>query len=263
MAVSIDTVYQRVLVLANKEQRGYITPQEFNLLANHAQMEIFGQYFYDLNQWKNKPNIVEGNSDIVELINEKLEIFDEFRTLSSTTFALGIPGYELSSLEDLYRINMVSYNPPLQEGLNSNLIYPPSVAFELVSEKEFYMALHSPLTKPTPLRPIYAKNNGFFGSAPGQLNAVFISDGREIGQIPDVILVNWTRKPKQVEWAYVVVNDKPLYNDNISVDFELHVSEEIELVYKILKLAGVNLKAQEVVQVGQTLEQTQIQQEKQ
>ena len=31
--VSIDTVYQRVLALANKEQRGYITPQEFNLFA--------------------------------------------------------------------------------------------------------------------------------------------------------------------------------------------------------------------------------------
>ena len=28
--VSIDTVYQRVLALANKEQRGYITPQYFN-----------------------------------------------------------------------------------------------------------------------------------------------------------------------------------------------------------------------------------------
>ena len=50
MAVNIDTVYQRVLALANKEQRGYITPQEFNLLANQAQQEIFEQYFYDLNQ---------------------------------------------------------------------------------------------------------------------------------------------------------------------------------------------------------------------
>ena len=70
-------------------------------------------------------------------------------------------------------------------------------------------------------------------------------------------------RPPTVQWAYVVINDKPLYNDNISVNFELHPSEETELVYKILKLAGVNLKAQEVVQVGQTLEQTQIQQEKQ
>ena len=45
MAVSVDTVYQRVLTLANKEQRGYITPQEFTLFANQALMEILNQYF--------------------------------------------------------------------------------------------------------------------------------------------------------------------------------------------------------------------------
>ena len=55
--ISVDTVYQRVLALANKEQRGYITPQEFNLLANQAQMEIFEQYFYDIAQY----NKVSGN----------------------------------------------------------------------------------------------------------------------------------------------------------------------------------------------------------
>ena len=52
MAVSIDKVYQKVLAFANKEQRGYITPQEFNLFADQAQMEIFEQYFYDINQLK-------------------------------------------------------------------------------------------------------------------------------------------------------------------------------------------------------------------
>ena len=46
--ISIDTVYQRVLALANKEQRGYITPQEFNLFANQAQQDMFEQYFYEL-----------------------------------------------------------------------------------------------------------------------------------------------------------------------------------------------------------------------
>ena len=38
MAVSIDTVYQRVLAILNKENRGYVTPQEFNLFA------IFKEY---------------------------------------------------------------------------------------------------------------------------------------------------------------------------------------------------------------------------
>ena len=41
--VRVDNVYQKVLALANKEQRGYITPQEFNLFADLAQMEIFEQ----------------------------------------------------------------------------------------------------------------------------------------------------------------------------------------------------------------------------
>ena len=50
--ISIDTVYQTVLALANKEQRGYITPLEFNLLANQVQLEIFEEYFPELNQWK-------------------------------------------------------------------------------------------------------------------------------------------------------------------------------------------------------------------
>ena len=38
--ISINRVYQKVLAIANKEQRGYITPQEFNLFADKAQMEI-------------------------------------------------------------------------------------------------------------------------------------------------------------------------------------------------------------------------------
>ena len=46
MAVSVDTVYQRVLAILNKENRGYVTPQEYNLFANQAQLEIFEQYFF-------------------------------------------------------------------------------------------------------------------------------------------------------------------------------------------------------------------------
>ena len=53
--VNIDTVYQKVLALANKEQRGYVTPQEFNLLANKAQLDIYGNYFHNLKMAYHKP----------------------------------------------------------------------------------------------------------------------------------------------------------------------------------------------------------------
>ena len=56
MAISVDTVYQTVLALCNKEQRGYITPQEFNLMARKAQMEIFDNYFHDMKTSSAKMN---------------------------------------------------------------------------------------------------------------------------------------------------------------------------------------------------------------
>ena len=67
--VNIDTVYQRVLALANKEQRGYITPQEFNLFANQAQMDIFEQYFYDLNQFRRLPGNDTIYADMVDILD--------------------------------------------------------------------------------------------------------------------------------------------------------------------------------------------------
>ena len=50
-------------------------------------------------------------------------------------------------------------------------------------------------------------------------------------------------KPKNPNWTYVVVNKKALYNANASDHnhFELHESEQTELVTRILALAGITL----------------------
>ena len=76
MAVSIDTVYQRVLAILNKEQRGYVTPQQFNLFANQAQLDIFEQYFYDINQFGRVPGNDTEFSDMLNILNEKISIFE-------------------------------------------------------------------------------------------------------------------------------------------------------------------------------------------
>ena len=75
MAVSIDTVYQRVLALANKEQRGYITPQNFNLFANQAQLNMLEQYFYDINQFSRIPGNSTEYADMLHVLEEKIAPF--------------------------------------------------------------------------------------------------------------------------------------------------------------------------------------------
>ncbi len=62
MAVSVNTVYQTVLYILNKEQRGYVTPAEFNSIADLVQKEIFQSYFPDGNQ-VNRQNQNNTNND--------------------------------------------------------------------------------------------------------------------------------------------------------------------------------------------------------
>ena len=99
MAVNVDTVYQRVLALANKEQRGYVTPLEFNLLANQAQLDIFEQYFYDINQFAVTDDIGAEYSDAVDTLEEKISIFETSGTVAG--------GAMLPS--NLYRIGTVIF----------------------------------------------------------------------------------------------------------------------------------------------------------
>ena len=235
MAVSIDTVYQRVLTLANKEQRGYITPQEFNLLANQAQMEIFEQYFADLYLINAKPGNTQEFADPISVVYEKIGEFDvDQNNAWMAANMLGAPTMNIP-WNQIYKFGTVR--------VNNNQV-------ELVNGKDFDAAQISPLTAPSITRPIGTISNQGLRVAIG--NNDFVTPATA-----DIDMsISYTMRPPDVQWAYVVVNDKALYNDNISVDFQLHASEETELVYKILKLAGVNLKAAEIVQVGQTLEST-------
>jgi len=238
MAVSVDTVYQRVLTLANKEQRGYITPQEFNLFANQAQMEILNQYFYDVNQFGRQHGNDTEYSDMLSIIQEKLSELEVRIVDTITGIAGGIYNYR-TAIADLYKLGSVHTTHPTNG---------QKIEIEQVNNNEWYHMQSAPLTRPTLSRPVYVNRQDGLNIYPDTVEDIDIS---------------YIRQPAVIQWAYVIVNDKALYNDNISVDFDLHASEETELVYKILKLAGVNLKNPEVVQAGQTLEQSQIQQEKQ
>ena len=226
--VSIDTVYQRVLALANKEQRGYITPQEFNLFANQIQMDILEQYFYDINQWSRQHGNSTEYSDMLRVISEKLSCLNIL--LPNQPVANGV----ISVANDIYK-------------LGSICVSDSQVVIEEVNHNEYKSMQLSPLTRPTLSRPIYVNRNNGLSIYPNTISSVDVS---------------YIKKPVKAEWAYVVVNDKALYNDNISVDFELHASEESELVYKILMLSGIAIKKPELTQVAAQVEGSKEQQEK-
>ena len=74
---------------------------------------------------------------------------------------------------------------------------------------------------------------------------------------------HYIRKPQKINWGYTVVGESALYDPTKSQDFELHPSEENNLIIKILALAGITIKDATIYQAASTEEQKNIQQEKQ
>jgi hypothetical protein len=223
--VNIDTVYQKILAIANKEQRGYITPQEFNLFADQAQMDIFEQYFYDINQFNRVPGNDTEYADMLTLLEEKIAIFKNIKLLFYQS-----PYYQKP--QELYRVGTV------ETGYGE---------IEQVTHKEYLAIKLSPLAKPTLKRAVYVDMPQGFRIYPTFTNNVHC---------------HYIRKPKNINWGYNVINDSALYNPSTSLDFELHPSEENNLIIKILALAGIAIKDPAMYQIAVAEDNKNIQQEK-
>ena len=192
--INVDRIYQRVLTLANKEQRGYITPQEFNLYANQAQMDIFEQYFYDLNQFRRMPGNDTMHADMVDILEEKIGVFEvtaQVGPLGGNNVA------NLNALPRFYRLSSVR---------TRNRI------FESVSRKDFRMfssqdaIVNSPLAAPTAMRPIYMVDT---------VNNTIQVDGGRTNNVENVfqpVDIDYIQSPRDANWTYVVVGEKALLN---------------------------------------------------
>lgn len=230
--ISIDTVYQRVLAILNKEQRGYITPQEFNLKANQAQLEIFEQYFYDLQQFKRMRDNNTEYSDMVKLIDEKISKFKKSGALTHNVDHFVLPS-------SLHKLGTVIYN---------------NVEVERVDAKEILYLNLSPLSKPTATRPVYIQS---IDNANEDLSIKIYPEN-----INTSVSCTYIRKPAIANWAYVSVDGAALYNANDSVDFEIHESEEANLVIKILSYSGIIVREYDVTNAAEAKETKILTQEK-
>jgi len=295
MAINVNTVYQTVLLILNKEQRGYMTPVEFNKIGGQVQLEIFEKYAEDMNQQLRVPQVDLDYSDRQLNIDEKLSIFKEIDSATYTTSGFRLPSqysgnssasqqfaavnpqltYVLSGnalvLANKNAINSVFVNgvqltdaeysitggnlvlvaqPVATQTINVNfyakqfyrlgtVIYTtgamPTQELERVGGSELYHLLSSNLTKPTTTYPIYTYKGNYLNVYP-----TTIQSG---------VSVNYLRKPIAPIWNFTG-NTQYIFAAGTSNNFELHVSEQVELIIKILLYAGVVVKDREIIEIA-------------
>lgn len=219
----INEVRNLVLYLANKQNNGYITPDEFNSFSNQVQLDIQKEIFDDRIIAINRSNSgAQGNgySDIATLKDEIIDIFTEIDTpltnVSANTF---------SYPADMYRMTTVTYNGRVLDRISA-----PKLALMLTSEK----------------------------TAPNAIFPAYVQKGNNILVYPTTITsgvkATYVRYPATPKWTYVVLpgTDAPLFNQAASdyQDFELPESCKFELVIRILQMAGITIRDNDIVQAA-------------
>jgi len=301
MAINVDTVYKTVLLILNKEQRGYMTPDEFNKTATQVQLEIFEGYFNSLNQQLRIPDNDSEYADRVKNIDGQLSIFKTISNcewLSGNQFLLptssgatvytnpiidsiaGIITYPLTNLTTQQIQNgtvKVYFGGELQStsaytisGTNivlttvpgatsfkilvtvtandfyrlGTVIYKDDIEVQRIQRNDLLYVNRSPLTKPTTTYPLYVYEEDKLYLYPSTIT----SD----------ISASYTRKPKDVIWNFSVTapNYTYTYNPNTSQQFELSVTEQTEVILRILLYSGIIVKDPQIIQVAAQQVQT-------
>jgi hypothetical protein len=236
MAINVDTVYKTVLSILNKEQRGYMTPDEFNKVATQVQLEIFESYFDDLNQQLRVPQANTEYADRQKNIDSLLSIFKTAGNCTFSTDHFVVPA-------NLHKLGTV--------------IYKDEIEVERVQKDQLLYLNLSPLTKPSKQFPVYLYENatlGTIGTTP-TLPRIYVYPKDITGN--NIISVSYIRKPNNVVWGYSGIgavipwtSGPYIYYPPNSVQFDLDPSEQTNVITKILLYAGVIIRDPEIIQVA-------------
>jgi len=218
MAINVDTVYKTVLLVLNQQQRGYMTPDEFNKVGAQVQLNIFESYFEELNQQYRVPQNDTEYANRVENIEQNLQFFQR----TGATAYVG-PHFTLTPT-DIYRLGSV--------------FYKDTELTQYAQRNELKQILLSPLTQPTASFPIYLYENNLLYVYPTSIQAD--------------ITISYLKKPADIQWAFTTgALGQYVYNAAGSTDFELSVSEQTNVITRILAYAGVIINDPTIIQVAQ------------
>ena len=217
MAINVNTVYKTVLLILNQQQRGYMTPDEFNKIGTQVQLNIFEKYEDDLNQMYRVAQNDTEYADRVKNIEENLQFFQR----TGATAYVG-PHFTLTPT-DIYRLGTVFYNS--------------AALTQYAQRNEVTQLLLSPLTQPTNDFPIYLYESNLLYVYP-----TTIQTG---------ITISYLKTPANIAWGYGVGNlGQYVYNAGTSTDFELNVSEQTNVITRVLAYAGVVINDPTIIQVA-------------
>lgn len=241
--MNINTVRNTVMNLLAKNNRGYISPLEFDSYANLAQLDVFEDLFYKYNKWLNQKNARLSNTeyaDIPKNIQQQIDVFSTYSTPSNFVYDAG---------NDLYTLNDSSFYREIGFSLKTPQGKLKDIEAVLKGQ-ELNNLVNSTINAPTFTFPIYVKLGNAYRFYPKLVSGYTIE-------------MLYIRRPKSPKWTYINDNGNPLFNAGASDRQDIELGDEFfpMIVTKILAYSGLSVKENDVVQIA-SAEETSINQNK-
>jgi len=222
---SIQNVYETLQDLANKDQQGFVSINEFNRFAQIAQLKIYNSLFDELKDTKRMQragfNPVRDKSRI-KRIEEDLSYFSKKQTVIKSNDFFNKP-------EDMSRIISISTAGSIL--LDQSTKKPVEICYD---EEKIERLLLNNLSTPTEEFPVALISDDIY---------VFPTSVKKIEiryyKIPQSRLSDGER---------TTTGNQPAYSANsVNYDFELPEHYTYDLVQEIAKMIGINLRDSELV----------------
>lgn len=236
---SVNQVYNTLKDLANKDQRGFVTPTVFNNFASVAQAKIFNDLFQQLNVAKNmklRGLDVQRHLSAMKQIEEDLSTFSKTDTVSQSNGTFAKP-------DDLAKIISLRTFGAYVFGTTTST--PIDVMYD---EEKLEYILQSDLSKPSESAPV-ALLSDVIEVFPTTVKKIKI---RYYKQPEGINPTSGARTASMPKFGYdqSLPGGKEVYLAANSVDFELPDHYVPKLVIEIGKMVGINLRDEAVIAYG-------------
>jgi hypothetical protein len=227
--MNINEVYKFAQLCVNKNQSGFLTPNDFNLNLPRAYSEWITKTYEN-----SKPNDTTGYED-----NQKTTDDLSFLKVPEKVVSLDSTG-SFSKPDDYLHMNYMSFNKAyLEDGVTQVDVK----GIDIVRDNELPKFLGSHIYKKS-----LSRRNYIMATIGADNIRIYPNDIQRVN-------FSYLRKPVDPFWAFILERGRPVYDPVNSIDLEAPDEAVNEIVMMTLSYAGINLREPELVNYSEMMKE--------
>lgn len=224
--MKIDRIFTLVNFIANKHQRGYLAPSEFNSLVEMVQWQKYKESYGLPEEYRPGQPDPRVAFEVTQKITDDMRVFKEKATINIDQEGKG--NYPDDYVHRIGARKKVAISSTCG-GQNNVTRW---VRVKLVDEDKIAYKLGSSIVAPSLEYPIFSIQSTFMQFYPESLQSVEFS---------------YLRAPSKPIWGYDNVNDRPVFNASKSTDIEFPEETVNDFVIRVLSKVAIHIREPQLV----------------